>query len=557
MTPQDKNLKLKLNEITERLDVLEEKINAVEKKQIVGVEVIEDKIIVTDEKKVKTEKEILIDGKNRDQLLENKLGKYGLVWIGNIVLLFGIIFTAQFIQKEGNTVISSIVGFLSATALFGLSLYLRRSLPYIALMIKTTSILLLYYFTLRLHFFSTDPIITSKWICLILLLILNGSHYYLSVKLKSRMFGVIALFLTVSTAIFSNSTHFMLSIITLTSIVSVYFVFKYKRRALLILSIVLVYVSLLLWLGSNPVMTGKFQVVKEHNFSIIYLFIIASVYTLLTLLPKKDKKSDEFVLGAIILNGIFFSLSVLIFVLSFFEENYIWVFFSVFIFCLGAATTLKFKSDRKFAAPLYALYSFVMLSVSVVGYYKLPNAFFMLSIESLLVVSMALWFRSKFIVIMNGILFILLLVIYLSMEEKGIGINFSFALTALATARILNWKKERLEIKTDMLRNTYLTAAFIMLLYALYKAMPDQYITLSWTGAALIFYILSKVLKNVKYSRMAIFTFITTAFYLFIVDLDRIGMVYRIIAFMALAVITLTISIIYAKKSRTLDSSDH
>ena len=76
---------------------------------------------------------------------------------------------------------------------------------------------------------------------------------------------------------------------------------------------------------------------------------------------------------------------------------------------------LKFKSEWKFAAPLYAIYSFVMLSVSVYGYYKLPNAFFMLSVESLLVVSMALWFRSKFIVIMNGILYILLLVTYLSM----------------------------------------------------------------------------------------------------------------------------------------------
>ena len=556
MKPQDENIKLKLIEIVERLDVLELKINKIEKEQFVEDEVTKDKIIVSDERTVKTEQDTVIDERKRDQLLENKFGKYGLVWTGNIVLFFGIIFISQFIINNGNNLGASIMGFISVAALFGLSVLIRKTLPYIALIIKTTSILLLYYFAFRLHFFSENPLISSKWVCLIFLLILNGSHYYLSIKLKSKMFGVIALFLTITTSIVSNSTHFMLTIITLTSIISMYFVFKYNWRALLVLSVILVYGTLILWLGNNPVISGKFQVVKEHSFSIIYLFIIASVYTLLTLLPKNAKTSSDFVLGAILLNGIAFSLLVLLFVLSFYEENYIWVFFSVFVFCLGAAATLKFKSEWKFAAPLYAIYSFVMLSVSVYGYYKLPNAFFMLSLESLLVVSMALWFRSKFIVIMNGILFILLLVIYLSMEEKGIGINFAFALTALATARILNWKKERLEIKTDLLRNTYLAAAFIMILYAFYKAMPEEYITLTWTGTALLFYLLSRILNNVKYRWMAIFTFIITAFYLFIVDLDRIGIVYRIFAFMALAVISIIISIIYAKKSKKVDSVD-
>jgi len=53
-------------------------------------------------------------------------------------------------------------------------------------------------------------------------------------------------------------------------------------------------------------------------------------------------------------------------------------------------------------------------------------------------------------------------------------VNFTLAFTALISARFINWKKERMDLKSETVRNTYLSIAFFTVLYALYKAFPHQ-----------------------------------------------------------------------------------
>jgi hypothetical protein len=101
-----------------------------------------------------------------------------------------------------------------------------------------------------------------------------------------------------------------------------------------------------------------------------------------------------------------------------------------------------------------------------------------------------------------------------------------------------------------MLRNTYLFIGFFVVLLTLFHLIPDKYITLSWTVAAVIYFALSLALKNVKYRYMALGTMIAAAFYFFIIDLDRIELVFRIIALMFLAFISIGLSIYYSKKIR-------
>ncbi|MBM3436662.1 MAG: DUF2339 domain-containing protein [Bacteroidetes bacterium] len=161
---------------------------------------------------------------------------------------------------------------------------------------------------------------------------------------------------------------------------------------------------------------------------------------------------------------------------------------------------------------------------------------------------MAIWFRSKFIIIINSALFLILLVVYMSTSPIFNGINISFALVALITARVLNWKKDYLTIRTEMIRNFYLVIAFIMVLFSLYHLVPKQYITLSWTLAALAFFLLGLLIKNVKYRYLALGTMIAAALYLFIVDLARIELVYRVIALLFLALISIGLSLYYTKK---------
>jgi hypothetical protein len=129
-------------------------------------------------------------------------------------------------------------------------------------------------------------------------------------------------------------------------------------------------------------------------------------------------------------------------------------------------------------------------------------------------------------------------------------VNVSFSLAALITARILNWKKERLTIRTEMLRNFYLLLGFVMVLITFYHMIPDKYVTLSWAAVALVYFGLSLLLKNVKYRWMALSTLIAAAFYLFIVDLSRIELVYRVLALLFLAAISIGLSIYYTRGSR-------
>ena len=93
-----------------------------------------------------------------------------------------------------------------------------------------------------------------------------------------------------------------------------------------------------------------------------------------------------------------------------------------------------------------------------------------------------------------------------------------------------------------------------MVLYALFHAVPKQFITLSWTIAALLYFLLSFILKNVKYRYMALGTMISAALYLFIVDLARIEIIYRVLALLFLAAISIGISMYYTNRIKRSDN---
>ena len=194
------------------------------------------------------------------------------------------------------------------------------------------------------------------------------------------------------------------------------------------------------------------------------------------------------------------------------------------------------------------------MSIALFGVFGFPLVFFLLSVQSLLVVSMALWFRNKLIVVMNSLLFLTIMLIYLISSKSVDSVNFSFALISLVSARIINWKKSRLHIETDLIRNLYLIEGFFMVLIALYNAVPGQFITLSWTIAALLYFILSFILKNVKYRYLALGTMACAALYLFLFDLARIEIIYRVLALLFLSAISIGISIYYSNRVKKSDN---
>jgi len=303
-----------------------------------------------------------------------------------------------------------------------------------------------------------------------------------------------------------------------------------------------------MWLVGNPLMDHPLQAVANHQFVFFYLAFTGAIYSMVTLIKQKGLFHDGIILTTVILNGLGFSMMLGLMVITFFPDNYMWIFTTIAIFCLLFSALLKYRSPWKYSPALYALYGFMAVSITFYGIWKFPDAFLALSIQSVLVVSMALWFRSRIIVVMNLFLFLGLLIGYASTAASLMTINFSFPVVAFISARIINWQKERLNIKTELIRNTYLIVLFLTMLYAFYNAVPKQYVTLSWTLVALLYFLLSILMKNVKYRYLAIANMLATAFYLFAVDLARIGMVYRIVAFLFLAIISIGISTYYVRK---------
>jgi hypothetical protein len=271
-------------------------------------------------------------------------------------------------------------------------------------------------------------------------------------------------------------------------------------------------------------------------------------FSIISLFRKKDSLSDDFLISVTIINGILFTILFLFVVLGYYSSGYVTIFSLITVFSLIYSIILHSKSDWNFASAFYALYGFMAMSIALYGIFGLPRVYLLLSAQGLLVVSMALWFRNRLIIVMNSLLFLAILIIYL-ISSKSIGsVNFCFALIALISARIINWKSSRLHIKTDLIRNLYMIEGFFMMLLALLHAVPRQFVTFSWTMAALLYFITSILLKNIKYRYMALGTMICSAFYLFLVDLARIEIIYRVLALLFLAAISIGISIYYTNR---------
>ena len=485
---------------------------------------------------------------HKNDRLESKLGEYGMAWLGNIVLLFGILFLIQFLHRSDRQVLSVVFGFVSVGGIYLVGFYTKRSIPYMSQLFKYNGHILLYFISMRIHILPGSQITENAFIGYGIVLLVIIALIYLGFKNKSQVLTVIVWIMAVVTAIASNSTHLMLALMVGVVMTSIFFASRIGWWIPLIISIVLVYFTFLMWIMGNPFATGSFEIISDHQFGYIYLFTCALSYSFLAMLPKSDGVPEPFMRAAIILNGIGFSFILTLSVLAFFSDNYFIYFGLIAAFSMGYSILLQIRGAWKTIAAMYAIYSFVSLSISIAGIYNFPLAFFLLSIQSLLVISMALWFRSRFIMIMNSLLFVGLLIAYLATAESLMSINFSFAIVAIITARILNWKKKRLEIRTERIRNIYLFMGSVMILYSLQKAVPAQFVTLSWVITALVFFVLSVLIHNIKYRWLAIITLIVTVFYLFIVDLQNISLGYRIVALLFISIISLGISIFYTRR---------
>jgi len=537
--------KLTMKELENRLNSFDERLSRIEAQLSAGFTAGHSVRVASSASQIDQEEEFA------NPLSESKVFEHGLAWIGSAVLLLGMIFTMLFVHNAFGGVASFVLGISSAALTFFLSGILKKSLSYMAFMFTICAHLLIFYALLRLHFFSDTPVLGNLWITLLLMIGSVAFLFYKADEAKSQLMGFIAYALLLVTALLADHTQVTLSLFVVATAAVLFFLNRNGWSTLLILSIFMVYIGHTLWLIGNPLSGHPVAAVSTPQFNVIYLFLYAIIYSVVPFLKQSGKLSAEVCNATVILNSMAFSVLIMLIVLTFYTKSYIWIFLGISITCLIYAIVLNYKIASRFDSFFYVNFGFMALSIAAFGYADLPGSFIFLAWQSMVVLAIAIWFRSNLIVLMNTALYTVILVAYLIASNSIDSYNISFTLIAIASARILNWQQKRLELKTGSIRNFYLVITFFIMLYTLYNAVALDYVTISWVLAAVAYMIMSAILSNVKYRWLAFLTLLAAVVHLFMYDISKMGVGYRIVAFIFVGLIILGVSFYYTKKLKS------
>ena len=217
---------------------------------------------------------------------------------------------------------------------------------------------------------------------------------------------------------------------------------------------------------------------------------------------------------------------------------------------LGLAFLHSRELDRV-GAFICAMTGFLALSVAIIKATQPPDVFVWLSVQSVIVVAIAIWLRSRFIIVANFVIYVAILACYVIDAKQERGISLGFGLVALVTARLLGWKQERLELKTEFMRNAYLVAVFFIFPYSLYHLVPGAWVGLAWVGAALLYYGLSALLRLPKYRWMGHATLLLTAVYMVVAGLGRLDPLFRNLSLLVLGAVLVIVSLVFTRLRTT------
>ena len=381
---------------------------------------------------------------------------------------------------------------------------------------------------------------------IILLLIISAITLAYSIKKRSVYFSALSLTFAFATTIVSDNSSFLFFVTAFLSALVIYLKIKFQWQNLVIYGIVLAFFTHLLWFLNNPVIGKTFQLVSSPDINVLFLLLYASIFLFGNYMGEKTSEDYHTIISNAL--SIVFSYGLFL-LITFIQYSSVIGFYhltaSIIFLMFSVLYWTKFKS--KYSTFILAMTGYLALSVAIIIQFELPNFFIWLCWQSLLVLSTSVWFRSRFIVTANFIIYLLIIIAYLVYEGKINAVSISYGVVALLSARILNWKKDKLELKTEYMRNFYLLIALLIIPYALYNVLPPEFVGLSWLAVAIIYYALNIILKNKKYRWMALLTLLLTVVYVFILGISSSSSTYKIVSFLILGIVLILLSIIYSR----------
>lgn len=487
--------------------------------------------------------------------LENQIGQFWFAKVGIIILALGITYMLTFPYAQLPSFAPSFAGYVLVLVLILTSVFLKESFELLSKYIFGAALLLAYFSTLRLHFFSETPAIENVTIVSMLLFIVSIGYLSIAYAKNSIYLLSIGAVLFSVTALITNNAYSIGIALSFVATFAFFVHHKLGNSKFANISILIVYLSHAIWLVGNPLFNYN-QTIHEPSFTnLLFLLLYVCAFSLCNI--ERNNKDEETASGitTATLNTFVPFIIILLSTLSKYNEWLPLAFFLLSLSLVIISMILWIKHKSIYSTFLYAITGYLAMSISIIGFFPKPDFFVWLCWESLIVVSTAVWFKSKIIIVTNFVFYVLIYFSYLILAGSFGLISLTFGVVALLSARILNWQKSRLELQTEMMRNAYLASALFIFPYALYHIVPNDFVGLSWMIVALAYYLLSRYFKNKKYRWMSILTLLLTVVYMILFGTTNLSPTYRILSFLFLGTALILVSISYSKRKRIQDLS--
>jgi len=504
--------------------------------------------VTPDEIALKPPADTTASAPENEEAIEMRIGENWFAKMGILVLILGLVFLLTFPYRNLPPALPSLAGFVLAAGLVILATRWQQSHAYISGYLEGGGIALLFFATLRLSFFADEPALTEPLILTALLACAVGIGFFLATRASSPPLFVLSLLLGCLACLISNSPMILFIGLALLTLVGVNYAVRYRWQWLFALTAGLVLFTHFLWFLNNPVLGNKLELVAAPYVNIFFVIVYVCIIAAGSLWRARDGEEAASALTTAFVNGGGGYALFLLLTITNFRDHLVASHLLASAALLGIAIVFWIRYRSVYSTFVYAMLGYAALSVAIIAEFASPEYFIWLALQSLLVVSTAVWFRSRLIVVGNFVIFLGLFFAFLFVAKQISLISICFGIVALVSTRILNWQKDRLTLKTEHMRNAYLGTAFFMIPYALYHTVPPGFVSISWLVVALFYYLMSRTLKSRKYRWMGLLTLAITIPYAFLVDMTRLDPAFRIISFIILGTVLLAVSISYSKR---------
>lgn len=486
-----------------------------------------------------------------EEELEFEVGQNWFALAGVAVLTLGAASLLTLPLVGVAPVVPPLAGLGMVAVLFAVSHWWRRSLVVLSSAVRGAAMALLFGSALRLCFPVANALLDiDSWAARLILALVVAANLVIAHRRRSPWLTGLALALgALAVSLVTPAWWALAGLVGLGAWASQVSL-KGKWPALALAVVAGGFVAYLAWALGPMLRGGGWHFVKTASWAPMIELMLVMIFAAGAWLRRSEEHDAAWETAHALVNcalgyGIF-----LVHTLAAFPANLAVDHGAAFVVFLGLAAAFWLRWQSPGATFLYAMTGYGALSIAILKLADAPAVFVWLSLQSVLVVATAIWFRSRLIVVANFFIYVAMVLAYVVLAKSETGISVGFGVVALVSARILNWQKSRLDLKTELMRNAYLVSAFFVLPYALYHLVPVSYAALTWVGLAACYYAMSVWGRNQKYRWMGHATLGLTTIYLVVVSLGRSDPGNRVVSFLVLGAVLLIVSLSFTRARR-------